>query len=46
MQSKGLGTDPAYVFVPHPVQDRTDAELIKLADEHFEQILALLVKQV
>ena len=46
MQSKGLGTDPAYVFVPHPVQDRTDEELIKLADEHFEAILGLLVKQV
>lgn len=46
MQSKGLGTDPAYVFVPHPVQDRTDEELQKLADDHLEAILALLVKQV
>jgi hypothetical protein len=46
VQSKGLGTDPAYVFVPHPVQDRTDEELRSLADEHLEAILALLVKQV
>jgi len=46
VQSKGLGTDPAYVFVPHPVQDRTDEELQKLADDHLEAILALLVKQV
>lgn len=44
-QSKALGTDPAYVFVPHPVQDRTDDELRKMADDHFEAILALLVKQ-
>jgi len=33
------------VFVPHPVQDRTDEELMKLADDHLEQILALLVRQ-
>jgi hypothetical protein len=45
VQSKGLGTDPAYVFVPHPVQDRTDDELKKLADDHFGAIVSLLVKQ-
>ena len=44
-QSKALGTDPAYVFVPHPVQDRTDEELRKMADDHMDAILALLVKQ-
>jgi hypothetical protein len=44
-QSKALGTDPAYVFVPHPVQDRTNAELTKMADDHLEAILALLVKK-
>jgi hypothetical protein len=43
-QAKALGTDPALVFIPHPVQDRTDAELRALADEHFEAILKLLVK--
>jgi len=45
VQSKALGTDPAYVFVPHPIQDRTDEELRALADQHLEKILALLVKQ-
>jgi len=45
VQSKALGTDPAYVFVPHPIQDRTDEELRKLADDHLEAILALLVKK-
>ena len=33
VQSRALGTDPAYVFVPHPVQDRTDDELKKMADQ-------------
>ena len=42
-QAKSLGIDPAYVFIPHPVQDRTDDELRKLADDHLEAILALLV---
>jgi hypothetical protein len=45
VQSKGLGTDPAYVFVPHPVQDRTDEELKQLADVHLEAILKLLVRE-
>ncbi len=45
VQSRALGTDPAYVFVPHPIQDRTDDELRKLADDHLDAILALLVKK-
>ena len=44
-QAKSLGFDPALVFIPHPVQDRTDDELKKLADDHFEAILALLTKR-
>jgi alkanesulfonate monooxygenase SsuD/methylene tetrahydromethanopterin reductase-like flavin-dependent oxidoreductase (luciferase family) len=43
-QAKALGTDPALVFIPHPVQDRTDAELRALADEYFEEIVKLLLK--
>ena len=43
-QAKALGTDPALVFIPHPVQDRTDEELRGLADEYFDAILKLLVK--
>ena len=39
LQSKVLGFDPAMVFVRHPIQDRTDAELRALADEVLEQIL-------
>jgi hypothetical protein len=43
-QAKALGTDPALVFIPHPVQDRTDDELKKLADDHLDEIVKLLVK--
>jgi hypothetical protein len=43
-QAKSLGTDPALVFVPHPVQDRTDEELRQLADDHFDAIVKLLVE--
>jgi hypothetical protein len=43
-QAKALGIDPAYLFIPHPIQDRTDAELRQLADDHFAAILALLTK--
>jgi hypothetical protein len=38
-QSKSLGFTPASVFVPHPIQDRTDDEMRDKADEAFEEIL-------
>jgi hypothetical protein len=41
-QSEALGADPARVFVAHPIQDRTDAELAALADDAVDEILALL----
>ena len=44
VQAKALGTDPAYIFVPHPVQDRTDAELEAMADTYLERILGMLTK--
>ena len=44
-QSTSLGFPTvARVFTPHPVQDRTDAELRKMADDHLDAILTLLVK--
>jgi uncharacterized protein (DUF362 family) len=43
-QAKALGFDPARVFVPHPIQDRTDDELRALAEgavsEALERLLA------
>ena len=42
LQSKALGFDPAMVFVPHPIQDRTDDEVRALADGALAEILRLL----
>jgi len=41
-QSSALGFDPAVVYVPHPIQNRTAAELAKIADDVVEPVLALL----
>jgi hypothetical protein len=30
------------VWVPHPIQDRTDAELQALADRHCDEIIAAM----
>ena len=43
VQSRALGADPARVFVPHPIQDRTDDELRALADDAVPALLAALV---
>lgn len=42
VQSKALGFDPAIVFVPHPIQNRTAAELAALADAAIEPALQYL----
>ncbi len=38
VQSKALGYEPTIVWVPHPIQDRTDAELRAIADSVFDEI--------
>ncbi len=38
-QSAALGADPARVFVPHPIQDRTDDEIRALADAAFDSVV-------
>ena len=38
-QAAALGGDPARVFVPHPIQDRTDDEMRALADEAVAAVL-------
>jgi hypothetical protein len=42
IQSKALGFEPAVIFVPHPIQNRTAAELDKIADDVIEPALRLL----
>ena len=41
-QARALGMEPAVVFVPHPIQDRTDDEMQRLADDAVAAILAAL----
>ena len=41
-QSRALGFDPARVFVPHPIQDRTDDEMVALADAAVDDIVAAI----
>jgi alkanesulfonate monooxygenase SsuD/methylene tetrahydromethanopterin reductase-like flavin-dependent oxidoreductase (luciferase family) len=45
-QNRSLGYDPAVVFVPHPIQDRTDEEMRALADQAFDAILNACKRQI
>ena len=46
VQADALGMpDVARVFVPHPIQDRTDAEMAALADGAFDAIVTALTSQ-
>ena len=44
-QSRALGFEPAIVFVPHPIQNRTAAELDQLADDAIGKALKLLTSK-
>ena len=44
-QAESLGFDPHKVFVSHPIQDRSDAEMQALAEDAFEDILAMILEQ-
>ena len=41
-QAKALGFAPESVFIQHPIQDRTDAEIEALADGALAAVLAKL----
>jgi len=41
-QGLALGFDPPRVLVAHPVQDRTDQELVELADRALDEVIAAL----
>jgi hypothetical protein len=42
-QAEALGVDLARVFVEHPIQDRTDEEMVEIANQAFDEIVAKLV---
>ena len=43
VQARALGADPAAVYVEHPIQDRTDNEMIAIAEATVERLLAEIV---
>ena len=44
VQAASLGMDVRRVFVDHPIQDRTDDEMVALADKAVDDIVAALVQ--
>ena len=45
VQSRALGVGSAAVFVPHPIQDRTDDEMRALAEHSVDAVLAALTAE-
>ena len=43
-QGTALGFDPPRVLVAHPVQDRTDEELISMADDALDDVIEALTR--
>ena len=43
VQGRALGFQPAAVFVAHPIQDRTDAEMRQLAAGCVDEVVRALV---
>ena len=39
LQGEALGFPAPYVLVPHPVQDRTDEELVEMADAAYADVV-------
>ena len=42
-QARALGADPAAVYVEHPIQNRTDDEMVAIAEQAFDELLRKLV---
>jgi|TARA_B100000676_G_C18008895_1_gene805461 hypothetical protein len=43
-QGRALGFDPAIVYVPHPIQDRTDDEIRAIADDALDSVLDMITR--
>ena len=43
VQATSLGVDVRRVFVAHPIQDRTDAEMVALAEAAIDAVVDALV---
>ena len=44
-QGKSLGITPASVFVAHPIQDRTNEEMVQLALNSIDAITAMICEK-
>jgi len=44
-QAKSLGFAHSPVYVPHPIQDRTDEEMAGIGDAAIESVVARLLKE-
>ena len=42
-QAQALGSDPEAVFIPHPIQDRSDEEMREIAEAAFDAVRGALV---
>ena len=43
-QAEALGADLASVYVPHPIQDRTDTEMAAIADGAYDAVVRALTR--
>jgi len=43
VQAESLGLDVRRVFVAHPIQDRTDEEMVALAESAIDEVVAALL---
>lgn len=41
-QSTSLGFNPAVIYTPHPIQNRTSEELRQMAKDHCDAVLAMI----
>ena len=44
-QAKALGFAHSPIYVEHPIQDRTDEEMVAIGEQAFEAVVAQLVAQ-
>jgi hypothetical protein len=42
IQARALGAQPAAVYVEHPIQDRTDEEMLRIADGAIDELVRQL----
>jgi len=43
-QARALGADPLGVYVPHPIQDRSDEEMREIAEAAFDAVRGALAE--